>query len=176
MSILVVEDDHIVQRIIKKTLERNGYDVLLSDSVKEAVNLMKTNSTIELIISDIMMPEADGFDLLRIRQSFKKFRRIPILMCTSLGDKDPVAKSLSFDANDYLIKPFKAEMLMGMVKKLLDKAWTTILIVDDDKGIIDSLDTMLSDSYNIVSAGTGEDALDLIQEQAVDLILLDIEN
>ena len=50
----------------------------------------------------------------------------------------------------------------------------TILVVDDDKSVIDSFDVMLSDNYNIVSANTGEDALDLIQEQSVDLILLDI--
>ena len=51
----------------------------------------------------------------------------------------------------------------------------TILVVDDDKSVIDSFDVMLSDSYNVIGVETGEDAINLIQEQAIDLILLDIK-
>jgi len=175
MSILIVEDDPVTLKVIDKTLKKSEYETLLAQSVKEAIALLESNSSITLIISDIMMPEADGFELLKFRQSFLRISKIPILMCTALGDKESVTKSISMGANDYLVKPIQKDILLSKVKKLLNKTIKKLLLIDDDKIILNILTNIVEhEGYESLKAQSAEDAIELMKSSKVDLIISDI--
>lgn len=175
MSILIVEDDPVTLLTINKILIKNEYETLTAKSVKEAIAILESKSSIKLIISDIMMPEADGFELLKFRQSFLRLREIPVLLCSALGDSGSVTKGISMGANDYLVKPIQKEILLKKIKNLLGSAVKTILLVDDEELMLNVLSNIIErQGYKSIKAKSAEEALEVMKSSYIDLIISDI--
>lgn len=119
INILVAEDDRALNRLVCSYLTSNGYEATACFDGLEALNAME-EKTFDLIISDVMMPNMDGFAFAETVRCTDK--RIPILFMTALDDKPAKQKGYMLGIDDYVVKPFDAEILMLRVGALLRRA------------------------------------------------------
>ncbi|GEM_PF-1594029 len=115
-KILVVEDSPTTRRVIKKTLESNGFLIVESDNGVEALSKLSTERP-NLVILDVMLPKLDGYSILYMIRHNNELKKTPVIMLTSKDSlKDKVKGKLS-SANVYLTKPFKPDDLINTVEK-----------------------------------------------------------
>ena len=115
--VLVVEDDEVTATLLTKILEGNGYKVQRAADRNSIVLGLKISP--DLVILDVLMPDANGFDILnRIRQH-DALKNLPVLMLTSLGALDDILKGLKLGANGYLTKPAKSKALLDAIRTVL---------------------------------------------------------
>lgn len=120
-TILVVEDNSSLRKYME-TILTDDYNVLLAANGKKALSLLaeKTNEQLpNLILSDIMMPEMDGYQLLEILKQSDQYRHIPVVMLTARADVQDRLKALRIGVDDYLLKPFLEEELFARIDNLL---------------------------------------------------------
>ncbi len=117
-KILVVDDAMIILKSAKLVLERAGFNVITAEDGKKAL-LKVLSENPDLVITDIMMPEKDGFELLKDIKSNPKTKDIPVIMLTAKGYKGDILKAVSLNASDYIVKPFSPKLLVDRVKKVL---------------------------------------------------------
>lgn len=119
IRILVLEDDAKLNHIVSAALRNNGYEALSALSAMEAFDLLEDN-IIDLIVSDIMMPEMDGFEFAQQVRSLNK--EIPILFMTARDDISAKQKGFDIGIDDYMVKPIDMNELGMRVKALLRRA------------------------------------------------------
>lgn len=111
--LLIVEDDPALLEGIKTILEYEHYEVLTAQNGKEALHILNTVSPPpELVLSDIMMPEMNGLDLLRAVRLEPRWVTIPFIFLTAKGDRADIKQGRQLGVDDYLLKPFEAEELI----------------------------------------------------------------
>jgi CheY-like chemotaxis protein len=120
MNILIVEDNPINAKVIEVNLKSKGYQTILAQSAKMALELLATTPQIQLIIADIMMPEMDGLELLTEIKRHPEWKDIPVIMCSALADMETVKKAVEAGCKHYLIKPVKKEHLLAKVRDTLE--------------------------------------------------------
>ena len=129
IHILVIEDEKRVADLLKIGLEENGYQVMVDYDGEMGLRLFRTN-TFELIISDIILPKRNGFEL--CQEIRKTNEQIPILMLTALGTADDKLEGFDVGADDYMVKPFDFRELLARVKALLKRrAVTNVEVVKE---------------------------------------------
>lgn len=115
IKILVIEDEKRVADLLKIGLEENGYQVLVAYDGEMGWRLFQSND-FQLIISDIILPKLNGFELCqKIRKADEE---IPILMLTALGTADDKQEGFDVGADDYMVKPFDFRELLARVRVL----------------------------------------------------------
>ena len=122
-KLLVVEDDRELNRAACSFLNRNGYDALGCLSANEAYDALYGGNVFDLIISDIMMPEVDGFEFARTIRGTDK--NIPILFMTARDDFAAKQRGFRMGIDDYMVKPIDLEELLLHVEALLRRAGIT---------------------------------------------------
>lgn len=117
--ILVVEDDKNLQRLMEAVLKQNGYQVLCAANGEEALELMDHHH-IDLMISDIMMPEMDGYEL---TDSLRRADyQLPILMVTAKESMEDKKRGFMSGTDDYMVKPIDMDEMLLRVAALLRRA------------------------------------------------------
>lgn len=117
-KVLVVEDNEELQEYISMVIQRK-YSVVTANNGKVALELLQKSTDYNLIISDLMMPEMDGYQLLENLKSDNATRQIPVIMLTARADARDKMKALRIGVDDYLLKPFDEEELMVRIGNLL---------------------------------------------------------
>lgn len=118
ISILVIEDEKRVADLLKIGLEENGYQVMVAYDGEMGLRLFQTNA-FQLVISDIILPKLNGFE---VCQAIRKTNeQIPILMLTALGTADDKLEGFDVGADDYMVKPFDFRELLARVRVLLKR-------------------------------------------------------
>jgi two-component system response regulator AtoC len=119
IKILVVDDDESIRRYIVKLLTQSGYNVSAVSGGKDALQELRMNQDVSLVILDILMPDMDGMETLsEIRKLSKE---IPVLMLSALGQTNTIVKAMKAGATDYLVKPFEEEEIELAITKSLEK-------------------------------------------------------
>ena len=114
-KLLVVDDDKSIIQLLRFVLEKE-YDVILADNPVNALALLKT-LPIDGVVSDISMPEMDGYEFLQaIRNEFQS--PIPVIMLSSKDSSNDKIKFLDAGADDYLVKPFNPQELIARLKTI----------------------------------------------------------
>ncbi len=116
--ILVVDDEPRMIGFIRMNLELEGYQVLEAHNGLEALEIIRTQLP-DLVLLDVMMPELDGFEALRM---LREFSNIPVIMLTAKGEEDDKVYGLELGADDYVTKPFGARELSSRVRAVLRRA------------------------------------------------------
>ena len=119
-TILLVDDNKSVIEIIRALLVRNDYEVVAATSAREATARLN-EANVDLIISDIMMPEVDGFEFARKLQEDDATAEIPIIYLTALDSLEDEFEGYMAGAVDYMTKPFKARDLLDKVERVLQR-------------------------------------------------------
>lgn len=116
MTILVVDDSPDILKFLKAALSKAGFTVVTADSARNALDFL-ANITVNLIITDVNMPEMDGNEFCeRVRQN-SQLSYIPILVLTALSTVDDMANSIAAGADDYLNKPIRLRELLAKVRE-----------------------------------------------------------
>jgi len=115
MRILLAEDERDLNRIITKKLTSDGYSVDSCYDGEEAIDIL-SYTNYDAVILDIMMPKADGFDVLKYIRNEGKMT--PVLFLTARDSVDDIVKGLDSGANDYLVKPFSFDELTSRIRAM----------------------------------------------------------
>lgn len=113
MRILLVEDDRELCRSLKLMLERQGFDVTVSNDGEEGLFLILENAH-DLVLLDRMLPGMDGMEVLRLAR--RQHITVPVIFLTALGSLDERITGLDCGADDYIVKPFAFEELMARIR------------------------------------------------------------
>lgn len=118
MKIILAEDDRFFQKFYSTKLREAGYEVdVASDGSEALVRLAKNNY--DLILLDLIMPNTDGFEVLHKKSSIEKIKKIPVIVFSTLGQKQDVDKALQLGANDYMNKTFyNFDALLKKIQKI----------------------------------------------------------
>jgi two-component system KDP operon response regulator KdpE len=131
--ILAVDDEARMVRFIRLNLEHDGFQVVEAYNGSQALEQIRTNLP-DLVLLDVMMPDIDGFEVLRM---IRETNNIPVIMLTAKGDEEDRIKGLELGADDYITKPFSPRELVSRVRAVLRRTDTTtastrdIIEVDD---------------------------------------------
>lgn len=121
--IFVVEDNPDVLFNIQITLEANNFKVITAINGKKAIKiLLESKANPDLIITDIMMPEMDGYEFYQVVSSDPKWKEIPLLFLSALATPDDIRFAGILGVGDYITKPFKEEDLLKMIEKKMNEA------------------------------------------------------
>jgi two-component system copper resistance phosphate regulon response regulator CusR len=127
-TILIVEDEKRVADLLKIGLEENGYQTMVAYDGAMGLRLFQSN-VFQLVISDIILPKLDGFEL--CREIRKLNEKVPVLMLTALGSADDKLDGFDAGADDYMVKPFDFRELIARVKVLLRRSAETLAVQPD---------------------------------------------
>jgi len=132
-KILVVDDEERMVRFIRLNLEHDGFQVFEAYNGTQAINRVRTNLP-DLILLDVMMPDIDGFEVLKI---VREVSTVPVIMLTAKGEEDDRVRGLELGADDYVTKPFSPRELVSRVRAVLRRTETAggdshgLIVVDD---------------------------------------------
>ena len=115
MKIVVIDDDPATTDLLRMMLEPLSAEIKHAESGPRGIQLVR-NENPDLVILDLMMPEINGWHVCRV---VREFSRVPILILSALDIPSLVAAALDAGADDYLIKPVSANLLLAQVNKLL---------------------------------------------------------
>jgi CheY-like chemotaxis protein len=119
MSILIVEDNPINAKLLQHNLTLAGYVTLWAENGRQALECLHNNGDIQLVISDIMMPEMDGLEFLGRLKEQAEWKDLPVIMCTSRSDLETVKKAVQEGCQSYIVKPIQTDQLMQKVRAVI---------------------------------------------------------
>lgn len=119
--ILVVDDDTILRMALTRYLEKRGYLVLDVGSGTEALAAFEHDPP-DLVVSDVMMPEMDGFEFCRRLRATRSGQLVPFIFLSSKGEVEDRVQGHSIGADDYLIKPFEPRELLAKIEAQLERS------------------------------------------------------
>jgi len=132
IRILVVDDEPVMSNLLRRILEKEGYEVTLAENGREALGILR-KSDFELVLSDVKMPEMNGFELLKAVKTEKP--QIGMIMMTGFGDSFTVKDALMLGADEYITKPFKAHEISLVIERTTwRRNCTSTNISDESEG------------------------------------------
>lgn len=173
-KVLVVDDDPNLTDLLVDTLTAIGYEPYSAGSAQEALKLL-SSMKIDLVISDINMPEMSGIELLQ--EIKKKNRRLPVMLITGIGSDGIKDQAYSKGADGFLAKPFRIGTMESEIGKMLHSLRKRrIIVLDDNKEFLASLCQRLEEGENEVHAFTTVKATtEYLADHPADLIITDFK-
>lgn len=117
--ILVAEDDPVTRRFVVSLLEERGYEVLVAEDGEHAIATAATAQP-DLIVSDLVMPYRDGYEVLRAIRTDERLKNIPVLILSMRDHEEDIVRGFEQGADEYIVKPFNAREFVSRVRKLLE--------------------------------------------------------
>lgn len=118
-TILVVDDSLLVRKLIAFSLAVKGYEIISASDGMEALEILPREN-IDLVITDLNMPNVDGFELIKTVRENDDLKTTPIIVLTNLSESNDIERALKYGANSYLIKPFDQKAIINEVCKYLN--------------------------------------------------------
>jgi DNA-binding response OmpR family regulator len=117
-TVLVVDDDPVIQKLLQVNFEMEGYDVVIAGDGEEGLALAREERP-DLVLLDVMMPKMNGLDVAAAMRSDEVTKRIPIIMLSAKAQASDVQAGLDLGVDDYVTKPFDPLELLDRVGALL---------------------------------------------------------
>jgi DNA-binding response OmpR family regulator/anti-sigma regulatory factor (Ser/Thr protein kinase) len=184
--ILVIDDSATFREEVRRALDAVGYAVMVAATGEEGLR-QAAEARPALMIVDEMMPGIDGTTVIRTVRLDDALRRMPCLLLTASEDPESELRALDAGADAFVRKEGDLQVILARVSALLRRTHLErhearsllgpkrVLAVDDSLTYLDALATALrEDGYDVISARSGEEAIDLLATQSVDCILLDL--
>ena len=165
--ILLVDDEPLILKGLKYTLEQEGYETISAADGQEALDVFFNNS-IDLVLLDVMLPEIDG---IQVCQRIRESSNVPIIMLTAKGEDMDKILGLEYGADDYMTKPFNILEVKARIKTILRRA--TQPIITEEKKIVHVRDLVVNVINRSVTLG-GRDVR--LTAKEFDLLQLFINN
>jgi PAS domain S-box-containing protein len=172
--ILIVEEDDDSRELLEVTLLNEGYRVASVTSGKEALELANSMKPFAITL-DIMMPNMNGWDILKHLKQEENTQDIPVIITSMTDNKE---MGIVWGALDFFTKPVDKNLLLATLNKLKDnesKAPLKVLLVDDEKDSIDLISEMLKGKeFEVLPAYGGQEAIDVALKCDPEVIILDL--
>jgi len=192
-TILVIDDDITIRKLISHHLNLNNYNVLQAENADEGYNVLFSNK-INLVLCDVMLGEIDGFTFCKNVRNKEKYRHIPFVFVTAKNTLEDKSRALEVGGDDYITKPFEIEELVLKVKALLrrseidqtygvrknleqsfQESTTRIVLVDDDESLSKLFQYNLNkEGFDCRITHNADDGYKLIKSFHPDIIISDI--
>lgn len=117
-KILVVDDDPYILMSLEFLMRKNGFDVSVARNGKEALDLLKEQIPV-IVLLDIMMPDVDGYEICRVIKSSEKLKEIKVVFMSAKSKEADIKKGLDLGAALYIKKPFSTRDLIAQIKSLV---------------------------------------------------------
>lgn len=117
LQVMAVDDSKTMRDMISHTLKSNGYDVLLAEDGKQALEMLGTKKA-DVVITDLNMPNMNGLDLIKSLRTQPAYRTTPILMLTTESDETKKAAGKQAGATGWIVKPFNPEKLIAVIQRV----------------------------------------------------------
>lgn len=118
-KVLLVEDDKMILDMYTLKFSQEGYDIIQAENGKDGLDLAKKENP-DIILLDIILPQMDGFTVLKEIKQVDGLKDVPVILLTNLGQDGDVKKGLELGANDYLIKAnYTPSQVVDKVKSVL---------------------------------------------------------
>jgi DNA-binding response OmpR family regulator len=121
-KILFAEDESRIRILVEDFLQDEGFEVISVKDGEDAIEYFYDHQDVKLVITDIMMPKMDGFELVR---SIREISKVPVLMLTAKTDETDELKGFTLGVDDYIRKPFSPTILTARVKALFERVYGT---------------------------------------------------
>ena len=171
--VLCVDDDEGVVTLFRRYLDKQGYQVVGLTDPKRVVEEAKRLKPYAITL-DVMMPEKDGWEVIRELKADPETKDIPVVMCTIVSDE---GKGLSLGAADYLVKPILEQDLLSALDRLdREEGRHRVLVVDDQAEDRELLRRIIEgqDGFEVVEASSGQEAIALVKQIRPHIIILDL--
>jgi DNA-binding response OmpR family regulator len=119
-NVLVVDDEPYIGRIIQLKLDTGRYNVELCGDGPSALERLRREAPVDLILLDIMMPRMSGFEVLSELRGLPGHERTPVIMLTAKGQETDREQAASLGASDFLTKPFSPKKLLARIDEIFD--------------------------------------------------------
>jgi adenylate cyclase len=171
-TILIIDDDRTIHDLLERDFSDQGYAVLHAMGGREGLRIAKAARP-DLITLDVIMPDLDGWSVLKALKDDPELRAIPVVLVTIMGDRD---LGFALGAADFLTKPFERELLIQAVNRHRGGGpRAQVLVVDDDSRSRDMLRrTLQKEGWTVAEAVDGREALSQLQRSRPALVLLDL--
>jgi adenylate cyclase len=173
-TVLVIDDDPTVRQLMERRLTADGFDVALAASGRDGLQLAAELRPAAITL-DVLMPEMDGWEVLRALKADESLRDVPVIMATIIDEQN---KGFALGASEYMTKPFDRERLRSVLRQFVGTGMgQAALIVDDDpeaRAYMGRL--LLAEHFAVEEAGDGQSALIVMEHMSPppSLILLDL--
>jgi len=170
-TVLVVDDNEDLLETFAMILKRRGFFVETADNGESAVDKFREHNY-DVTLMDIVMPKMNGVE------AFRKIREMhpgaSVILMTAYSEEELIQMAIDEGAHQVVHKPIRIDQLIEMIKEAATSQ--PILIVDDDADICQTLTRTLElQGYQVLAAGSGEEAIDIAQEKACQIAFIDIK-
>jgi len=171
-TVLIIDDDPEARDILKRILTKDGFEVSMAASGEEGLRLAHETRP-AVITLDVMMPDLDGWEVLRLLKADPGLHDIPVVMLTIIDDKN---KGYALGATDYLSKPIDKDQLKTTLARYCKPDESgSVLLVEDDAAARQVIAKSVRDSgWQVMEASNGREAIDSLSRDKPGLILLDL--
>jgi signal transduction histidine kinase/CheY-like chemotaxis protein len=171
-TVLIIDDDPATHEVLERDFSGWGYQVLHAMGGREGLKAAKAARP-DLITLDIIMPDLDGWSVLKALKDDPELREIPVVLATIMADRD---LGFALGAADFVTKPFDREVLIQAVNRYRQTDGSAqVLVVDDDPKSRDVLRrTLQKESWTVAEAVNGREALGQLERSRPALVLLDL--
>ena len=171
-TVLVVDDEKATRDLLERELSRAGYDILHAAGGREGLKVAK-QARPDVITLDIIMPDLDGWSVLKALKADPELCDIPVILVTIMGDRD---LGFALGAADYITKPLDREALVRVLARhVRNDGRAQVLVVDDDAKTRDVLRrTLQKAGWKVAEAANGCEALEALERSKPALLLLDL--
>lgn len=192
-TVMVVDDSTALRRTMALSLEKEGYRVLQAKDGRDALEQLRKNSYVDLIVCDIEMPHMNGFEFLGVRRRDSEIKNIPVIMLTSRSGIKHRNLASQLGANGYFTKPYVEQEFLKELNQILNNQQSkkrdritksshrsqkyTVLVVDDSSALRKTMSlTLEKKGYRVLEARDGEEGLEqMYQNTDISLVICDIE-
>jgi DNA-binding NtrC family response regulator len=175
ITILIIDDEQSALELASHILVSDGFRVRVAASVKEGKAMLQSDSEISLIITDLRMPDEDGYSMLEFLRENLRFSHIPAIVSSCCTHQDKVSRAIQLGASDFLSKPFNAEALLSRVHRVFERTKGMFLVVsEDDLQRSMLIRTLTIAGYEVIAADTGTQALSVLAGRGVKLVISEL--
>jgi DNA-binding response OmpR family regulator len=179
--IFIVDDSLTVRMDLRAALSAAGFRVTACDSLAWAERALRLHA-FACVVLDVVLPDGSGIDLLRRIRTDTELANLPIILLSSRAEVQSRIEGLSTGADEYIGKPYDRDYLVERVRQLVNVPESVagtrgrkLLAVDDSATFLQALSVQLrGDGHEVVLAGSGREALEYLEVEPVDCVLLDL--
>jgi len=171
-KVLVIEDDYATSKLLGNYLNKWKYEPTIVNSGRKALELLESEQFLA-IITDIILPDMNGLEMLKKIRENKKTRNTPIIVCSVESEQQ---KAYMMGAVEYFVKPIKYKDLVEVITSYKLKKDSNILCVDDDVPTLNLLkEAIESVGFNAIAESRSSRVMDLIENINLDLAIVDLD-
>lgn len=179
-NILIVDDNKMVRKAVRLMLEEDGFHVCEGVDGQDALNLIGSNPSFDLIITDISMPTMDGIALCHHIKNSTELSAIPVIILSMFESEHEIEQGFQAGADAYVTKRQFQNSLLKVVHDTLERSEVRrkcmVLVVDDSRVVRLSIESYLTEQgFHVITAENGREALDTMYRSIPNVVLSDYE-